>query len=151
MSHLLRREAAWIGSVAALLLAARILPDGLSWLSAMAAILTGPGHGFPEALFGRRYLSSPERWLLTVVFSMAIVVAATFMLLQLGFALPRSVLLPLVVALTVVSSLVSVLSSLLRRDLGDGRRSGTEPVALALGLCIGVAAAAAIWTISAAV
>lgn len=100
-------QALWIALVGVLLLLSTILPTPWGYASAIAATILGPGHGLPEIVFPARYLSTPERWLLTVLAGLAVVVLATFVLLRAEVNLNRTVIVATILGLTVASSIAN--------------------------------------------
>jgi uncharacterized membrane protein len=91
------------------LLAAGWAPAPFGYLAALVVLLTGPGFGHVSALFLPGHLTLAERYVLSIVFSIAILVVTLFLLSASGMALSRTNISIAVVALTFLAGVVDLL------------------------------------------
>ena len=145
-------QALWIAVVCALLLISPTLPAPWGYAAAIAATVLGPGHAVPESVFPAGYLSTPERWLFTVLAGLAVVVLATFVLLKAGVQLDRTVVVMTVLGLTVASSIVGV-ATRWRRPPANGQSAPLYArrqrlVFFSGGVVIGTLVAGLVWRIA---
>jgi hypothetical protein len=137
----------WVLTIAGLLVASPRVPEPIGYGAAMAALLVGPGHGLPDALFRFGYLSTPERWLLTALTSIGLVVVVLYSTLTVSHQLDGRSASIAVLALTIASSLVNVLSARTHSAPGDAnaRQSRHRRLAFATGIVAGLLIGAIAW------
>jgi hypothetical protein len=146
------KQTLWIIAVGLLLLISPALAAPWGFAAAIAATILGPGHGVPEIVFPKGYLSTPERWLFTVLAGLAVMVSATFVLSRVGIQLDRSAVAVTILSLTTASSIANVVSKWWRHQADEESALGNtwhQPVFFfGTGAVIGAMVAGLVWRIA---
>jgi hypothetical protein len=122
-----------VSSTVAVLMLIEFLPNPAAYFCAVGLLVTAPGHGI--ALLPAS-ISRPEKCLIVVVASVAMVVASLFTVSAVGVTLDRTTAVLAVLGLTVASAALAIGGALLKRRAHGYAAVDGRAVAFGLGLLV---------------